>query len=370
KVKKEKMTPADRMMLAMGLEEPDRVPVGFLPLTIGARMAGVTVDKFAKDGKLMAKGQMVFYEKFAPDFLLPFSDVPSVAEAWGTKSKFVEASTPYTVEFAVKKSEDWENIDRISASEWWERGRMPQILEAQDILIDKYESEVPILTLLVSPLTLASWIGGLSLVSRDMIKNPDLLHKGLNILAESMIELCKTYYDNGICVCYMAFTRATRDIYGPTQYYDFGIPYDLKVLNRCKSFMTFMGHVCGREPYLELLTPIYPLVGINFWDRGAAYDLEFAKKKYGDRIPLIGGVDQTRTLLYGTPEQVEAECIDAIQKAGPGGGFVLAPGCELSFETPDENIAAMVNAARKYGTYPLSEKVLNYKYEKPAKIGY
>jgi len=370
KVKKERMTPADRMMLAMGLEEPDRVPVGFLPLTIGARLAGVTVDKFSQDAKLMAKGQMVLYERFAPDFVLPFPDVSSIAEAWNTKTKFVEESTPYTIEFAVKKPEDWEDIDIISPNEWWsERGRIPIVLEAQDILIDKYESELPVLGLMASPLTIASWIAGLSMVSKDMIKNPDLLNIGLDRIAESMINLVKAYYDNGIAVCYMACTRATREIYGLTQYVDFGVTYDLKVLNACKSYMTFMGHVCGREPYLELLTPLYPFVGVNFWDRGAVYDLAFAKKKYGSRIPVIGGVDQTTTLLYGTPRQVEAECIDAIRQAAAGGGFVLAPGCELSHDTPDENIAAVTRAAREYGTYPISEKVLSFKYEKPARIG-
>ena len=370
KVKKEKMTPSDRMMLAMGLEEADRVPVGFLPLTIGARLAGVTIDKFSQDPKLMAKGQEVLYEKFAPDFVLPFPDISSIAEGWETKTKFVEESTPYTVEFSVNKAEDWEEVDVISPNEWWsERGRIPIVLQAQDILIDKYESELPVLGLMASPVTLASWIGGLSLVSKDMIKNPELLNIGLERLTQSMINLVKAYYDNGITVTYMACTRATKDIYGITQYVDFGVTYDLKVLNACKDYMTFMGHVCGREPYLELLTPLYPFVGVNFWDRGAVYDLAFAKKKYGDRIPLIGGADQTRTLLYGTPEQVEAECIDAIRQAAVGGGFVLAPGCELSHDTPDANIAAMTKTAREDGTYPISDKVLNFKYERPEHIG-
>ncbi|HEX58891.1 MAG TPA: hypothetical protein ENF26_01925 [Methanomicrobia archaeon] len=359
RVKKEKMTSADRVMLAMGLDEPDRVPVGCLPLTIGARMAGVTVDKYAQDAKLIAKGQLVFYEKFGVDFLCPMSDIAMAAEAWGTKTRFVKTSTPYTVEYAVKKPEDWEKIDKISASEWWEEaGRIPLVLEAQDIIIDKVESTVPVIGFLVSPITLASWIGGLDRVSIDMIKAPDLLHRALRVLTESMVELAKALYDNGICVCYMVCTRATRDIYTLEQYMEFGTPYDLKLIESVKHFMVLMGHVCGREPFLEILAPLYSFVGINFWDRGSKYDIAFAKRKYGRMTPIIGGVDQTRTLLYGTPEEVEAECLDAIRKAAPGGGFILAPGCELSFETPDENIAAMVNAARKYGTYPLDEKIL------------
>lgn len=43
-----------------------------------------------------------------------------------------------------------------------------------------------------------------------------------------------------------------------------------------------------------------------------------------------------------------------IQKAGQGGGYLLsASGC-LSKDTPLENLDAMVSAAKKYGTYPLT----------------
>jgi uroporphyrinogen decarboxylase len=35
----------------------------------------------------------------------------------------------------------------------------------------------------------------------------------------------------------------------------------------------------------------------------------------------------------------------------PDSGFILGPGCELGTETPDDNIYALVEAAKKYGRY-------------------
>jgi uroporphyrinogen decarboxylase len=41
---------------------------------------------------------------------------------------------------------------------------------------------------------------------------------------------------------------------------------------------------------------------------------------------------------------------------GPGGGFILSPGCEVPRDTPLENLEAFVQAAKTYGRYPLSSK--------------
>lgn len=349
-----KVNSADRCMMAFGLQEPDRVPVTCIPFTIGAKMAEVTVDKYAKDAKLLAKGQIVLHKKFGIDTLIPFSDISQIAEAWGTTTKYVETSTPYTVKFVVNKPEDWEKLDVISVQEWWERGRVGLTLEASLTCIDEVESTAPVLCIVPSPLTLASWIGGLSRISMDMKRAPELVHRGLDILAESCINLCKAYYDVGIATAIFACTRATADMYTVKQYLEYGMRYDLKLFGTCKDFMTYFVHVCGREPYLEMIGFNYPSVlGINYWDRGSSYDLSYGKKTIGKKVAVVGGLDQTRTLIYGTPEEVEAQALDAIRNCGQGGGFLLAPGCELPHITPVENIAAMVRAAEKYGRYPL-----------------
>ena len=58
---------------------------------------------------------------------------------------------------------------------------------------------------------------------------------------------------------------------------------------------------------------------------------------------VVGGLDQWRTLRDGTPEQAVAEARDAIAQTG-GLGLVVAPGCVLALNTPDETVAAVVRA--------------------------
>ena len=47
-------------------------------------------------------------------------------------------------------------------------------------------------------------------------------------------------------------------------------------------------------------------------------------------------------------EEAVKRCID---QAAEGGGFILSTGDQLPFDTPFENIEAMVRTAREYGAY-------------------
>ena len=82
-------------------------------------------------------------------------------------------------------------------------------------------------------------------------------------------------------------------------------------------------------------------------------DLKVAKDKWGDRICLWGNIDLVHTLPYGTVEEVETEVKQRIQEAGHGGGYICASANSLTGFCKIENILAMTAAVRKYGTYPI-----------------
>jgi uroporphyrinogen decarboxylase len=83
-------------------------------------------------------------------------------------------------------------------------------------------------------------------------------------------------------------------------------------------------------------------------------DLKVAKEQWGDRICLWGNIDLVQTLPYGSEEEVEAEVIQRIKDAGWGGGYVCATANSITGFCKTENIFAMTNAVKKYGTYPLN----------------
>ena len=75
------------------------------------------------------------------------------------------------------------------------------------------------------------------------------------------------------------------------------------------------------------------------------------KQAYGDRIVLKGNLHTTEVMLRGTVADVMAASRKAIDDAAAGGRFILSTGDQCGRDTPDENVAAMVETARTYGRY-------------------
>ncbi len=83
----------------------------------------------------------------------------------------------------------------------------------------------------------------------------------------------------------------------------------------------------------------------------AGMDIADLKRRYGDRLTLMGNLDCAHLLVFGTPQEVAAETRRIIEDCAPGGGFVLTSSNSIHSGVRMENYMAMLEAARKYGVY-------------------
>jgi uroporphyrinogen decarboxylase len=79
-------------------------------------------------------------------------------------------------------------------------------------------------------------------------------------------------------------------------------------------------------------------------------DLRAIKEQYGHRFCIIGNIDSSKTLPYGSIEDVAAEVKEAIDIAAPGGGYILASDHSLHDGIPIENILEMFRVGKEYGS--------------------
>jgi uroporphyrinogen decarboxylase len=113
-------------------------------------------------------------------------------------------------------------------------------------------------------------------------------------------------------------------------------------------------HSCGNAvPVIDDLVEVGVDI-LNPVQVAAMGDMADVKARFGDRMVFWGGIDTQRVLPLGSPEDVEAEVKQRIRELGPGGGFVVAAVHAIQPDVPPENIMAMAEATRKYGTYPLA----------------
>jgi len=113
-------------------------------------------------------------------------------------------------------------------------------------------------------------------------------------------------------------------------------------------------HSCGRSRELvDMLAEETDVGSINPLEIPPMGDIDLAevKRARGDQIGLMGNLHTTDVMLNGTPELVRQKSIEAMRAAGPGGGFILSTGDQCGRDTPDENLFAMIEAAKQYGRY-------------------
>ena len=74
-----------------------------------------------------------------------------------------------------------------------------------------------------------------------------------------------------------------------------------------------------------------------------------AKKVLGDVACIAGNVPAS-LLVTSTPDAVKEACRRLIEICAPGGGYILTGGAGMNKGNPD-NLHAMMDAAREFGTY-------------------
>ncbi len=70
------------------------------------------------------------------------------------------------------------------------------------------------------------------------------------------------------------------------------------------------------------------------------------KRRIGDKVCLIGGMDQVNILSLGTLGQIRAEVHRLFEVLGPGGGYMLSASDHF-FDVPVENLLAYARAGRE-----------------------
>ncbi len=94
--------------------------------------------------------------------------------------------------------------------------------------------------------------------------------------------------------------------------------------------------------------------GVHALEPTAGVDLAKVKEMVGDRICLVGNMDVTHVLVDAGREEVKEAVRRSISAAGAGGGYIIAPTNSHESMTV-RNLRWMVEAAERCGRYPLGE---------------
>lgn len=102
------------------------------------------------------------------------------------------------------------------------------------------------------------------------------------------------------------------------------------------------------------LMPMFAEAGVHFVEtfepNQGDITLAEAKRRYGDRMCLMGNFDCT-ILAFGSVEDARRETLRCLEEGMEGGGYVLITGDEVPADTKMENLRAIVETVEEHGRY-------------------
>ena len=144
------------------------------------------------------------------------------------------------------------------------------------------------------------------------------------------------------------------------------VPRFKKIIDfiRTKTEAKVIYHSCGITydlmPYfLEMGVDIIQPVQANAKGNEDAARL---KKDYGGVIAFHGNTNN-QGVFHKTKEEVMADALYRIRYLAPGGGYIFSSGHNIQANMPPENIIALFDTARDYGTYPIDTDRIERKLE-------
>ncbi len=104
-------------------------------------------------------------------------------------------------------------------------------------------------------------------------------------------------------------------------------------------------HSCG---HIDEIVPDLIELGLDVLDpcQPASNDILSWKKRFGNRLCFMGGLDTQTYLSFGTPNDVRREVLKVLATMARGGGYIAAPSHRIRI--PEANKRAMMEALQAF----------------------
>ncbi len=268
-------------------------------------------------------------------------------DEWGTTYQKNEASWPIDAPIAYPIS-DRAQLRAYRPPDPTLPGRDVEIRRAAETEND----HIALLGGVSGPLITAWMLLGYEKICYSLYDDPGLFTDAMKISNEYYKEAARLSVAAGCIGMWISddFGDSTHELVSVKHFRQYILPY----LNELVEYIDGLGvpvllHSCGHiTGYLDDLAQT-KIASLHPLQRTAGMDLRDIKARYGNRFCLIGNIDSSRTLPFGSPADVAAEVREAIDIAAPGGGYILASDHSLHDGIPVENILEMFRVGAEYG---------------------
>lgn len=315
------MNSFERIRALLNNEEVDRLPYSFW-----THFPGIDLIP-----EMQAETTYQFAKEFDVDFIKHMPNGLYMAEAWSCKCSYgeIEKGGVAKVEkYAIQKADDWLNLNILEPT----FSSLGRELEAIDLLVKKVDGTKPILCTIFSPLTMAEKIT--EDIGYYLHHHPNELKIGLAIITETIIHFTKEALRRGCDGVFFANQMASSQMITNEHYKEFGVPFDLKVLEAIEEESWFnVMHLHGEEVLFDAVKD-YPVQAINWhlWDSDPSIE-KFLKES--NKV-IVGGLKRG-CITSGSIEEISQQ-IEKICRETDYSRIIFSPDCVIRYPVVNEYI--------------------------------
>jgi uroporphyrinogen-III decarboxylase len=191
-----------------------------------------------------------------------------------------------------------------------------------------------------------------------MATNGDLVHRYMRATTDSVKTMLKIELEMGVDSIMGGNDWAYKSgpMMSPAFFDEFMAPYlkEIVDLTHCHK-RYYIKHLDGNTN--KILDSLIDICGIDAYhsiEPSAGMDIVDIKRRYGNKISVIGNIDCGDVLVHWTPGQIREEVKRIIRAVSPGGGHIFSSSNSIHAGVPIRNFLAYIDAARQYGVYPIS----------------
>lgn len=356
----DRMTSKERIHAVLNHRIPDRVPIheflysrnlyaeviGHKPSSYNAEDVMDCAHKLGLDVAVMPFGGFAGM-RITDEDKVEFQDEWMITYR---KDDAVSWPADAPVGFPLKDRADWKNY---SVPDIHKEGRLDQI----QIAVQKAkEYNMAVFGATRGPFSPTWLLFGYERFSMLLYEDPDFLDEVIKNVMDFYIAGGKMLVEAGVDAVLFAddYGSSTGPLMSPKHYRKHIWPQLSRLVTAIKATGTRM--IMHSDGDLRKLLSDIVDIGIDGYhpmERHANMDIEQIKKEYGQKITLIGNVDNQGLLVNGSVDEVIAATKECLRIAAPGGGYILGSDHSVHDDMPNENIFAMIETGKKYGKYPL-----------------
>lgn len=198
------------------------------------------------------------------------------------------------------------------------------------------------------------WLTTYSGLSFMLYDDRDLARSIFDQVGEILLTICERYASMdfvGAIVMGDDMGHKTGTMFSPEDLREFVFPWQKKIVAAAHRMnKPFILHTCG-----NLKMVMEDLIETCEIDAKHSFEDEIepvteAKKKYGDRIAILGGAD-VHFLCNATEDEVRKYTRRVLEECMPGGGYALGTGNSVANYIPVNNFIAMLDEGWQAGRY-------------------